>query len=331
MNKAKVITVTLTPTLERTLVTNFLAVGYRNSVTEPVRLDAAGHGLNITRACYQLSCATNAVIVLGDDPTGQAYLSLMNEEAFDKTILKIASHTNGEVVIYDTGNHSETRVVERPAELTSDDIAQVADTLQKLINPHDYVVFAGDLPQGVALDTYAYLTDIAQLAGARVVLVTDGKALEHALKAEPELVALTNGQLESYFNYPIRTSVGLVASASKLQEEGALRVLILDDFHRIAVLVDEEKSWFVGLPEETRGTSSGTWDALLAGYLIGRVNKRQIDDSLELGAAAAAYTIDHIGNAFGTIGDIKPYTDEIQVSLVEQDEQSPRRQPPAET
>lgn len=319
MNKAKVVTVTLNPTLERTLVTNFLAIGYRNSVTEPVRLDAAGHGLNITRACYQLSCATNAVIVLGDDPTGQAYLSLLNEEVFDKTILKIASHTNGEVVVYDTGNQSETRIVEHAAELTSDDISQLADTLQKLINPNDYVVFAGALPQGVAQDTYAYLIDIAQLAGAKVVLATDGKPLEHALKAEPELVALTNAQLESYFNYPIRTSVGLVASANKLQEEGALRVLILDDLHRIAVLVDEEKSWFVGLPEDVRGTSSGIWDALLAGYLIGRVNKHQLDESLELGAAAAAYTIDQIGNEFGTLKDIRPYTDSIQVTSIADD------------
>lgn len=324
MEKSKVITVTLSPTLERTVVTNFLAIGYRNSVTEPVRVDAADHALNIARACHQLICETNALIVLGNDPTGRAYLTLLEAEAFEKTILPIASHTNAEVVIYDTGNQNETRIIEHAAMLTSEDVVAVGETLQRLIHPNDYVVFAGELPNGVAIDTYAYLIDIAQLAGAKVVLVTDGRALEHALKAEPELVMMTNAQLEAYFNYPIRTSEGLVFSANKLQEAGALRVLIVDDENRLAVLVDETQSWFVGLPEEAHGTSSGIWDALLAGYLIGRVNKRQLDYSLELGAAAAAYAIDHIGNEFGTLKDIKPYTDTIQVSNSEEDMQEPQ-------
>lgn len=329
MQQPKVITVTLTPTLERTVVTNFLAIGYRNSVTEPVRLEAAGHGLNIARACHQMRCATESIIVLGHDTTAEAYQTLLAEEAFETVVLAVHCTTNSEVVIYDTGHQNETRIADRSASLSADDVTALGELLKTQTNTGDYVVFAGDLPYGVALDTYAYLTDIVQAEGAKVVLVTDGKALEHALKAEPELVMLNNAQLEGYFNYPVRTMTGLVACAQKLQAEGALRVLIIDDEHQIAVLVDEEDSWFVGLPEEARGTSSGAWDALLAGYLIGRTSKRALDVSLELGAAAAAYTINHIGNEFGTIKDIKRYTEEIQVVPVEQAEQSPRQMPPS--
>ncbi|PJF43937.1 MAG: hypothetical protein CUN55_06575 [Phototrophicales bacterium] len=318
MRKPKVVTVTLNPTLERTIVTHFLALGYRNTVTEPARLDAAGHGLNIARACHHMICDTNAIIVLGNDPTAKTYLSLLEAEPFDKTVLPIASRTNTETVIYDTGHQNETRILECTAEMTSEDIDVVAQTLKQLIQPNDYVVFAGELPNGAPIDTYAHLTDAAQVAGAKVVLVTEGRALEHALHAQPELVMMTNSQLEAYFNYPIRTSESVIASANKLQEAGALRVLIVNDEYRLAILVDEEQCWFAGLPEEARGTSSGVWDALLAGYLTGRVNKRTLDKSLELGAAAAAYTIDHVGNEFGTLKEVKSYQDVVDVTSVDE-------------
>ena len=54
----KVITVTLNPSLDRTLVTNFLHIGYQNHTPESTHLDAAGAGLNISQAL-------NICVILG--------------------------------------------------------------------------------------------------------------------------------------------------------------------------------------------------------------------------------------------------------------------------
>lgn len=326
--QARVITVTLSPTLERTLVTHFLGLGYKNRVTERVKVIPAGRGINIARALDRLVCNTSAVVLLGDDATGSAYSTLLAKETFDTIVLHTNSITNSDIVVYDTGHHTETRIVEDSADAMAKDIKAVGDLLQSMLQENDYVVFAGGLPQGVDSDSYAYLTDSAQAKGARVVLVTEGKALDDALRARPELIVLSNGQLEAFFNYPIRTLEGVVSSAHKLQERGALRVLIVDDERAVAVLVDENTSWFVELHEEDAGTTSGVWDALVAGYLTGRIKRNPLNQALELGAAAASYAINHVGTDFGDEDALAAHQDDIEVVQIDEDNETPIQSAP---
>jgi 1-phosphofructokinase len=320
---AKVITVTLAPSLERTMVTHFLGTGYKNRVTERVKVAPAGRGINIARALYRMMCNTTAVVLLGGDATASAYTALISQEGFDTIVLHTDSITSSEVVIYDSGHHTETRIVEDSAEATADDIAAVSDLLQNMLNPDDYVVFAGGLPQGVNTDTFGLLTDRLRSKGAKVVLVTEGKALEDALRARPELIVLTNGQLEAFFNYPIRTFGDIASSAHKLQERGALRVLVVNDERAIAVLVDEEAGWLAELNEEDDGgTTSGVWDAFVAGYLTGRIKRNPLDQSLELGAAAASYAISHVGTDFGDEEEIASHQSNIEVMQIDENNEN---------
>ncbi len=69
----KVITVTLNPSLDRTVTTHFLALGYHNRTTATTRLDPAGRGVSVSRALHALGVETHAVVVLGHDANGRAY------------------------------------------------------------------------------------------------------------------------------------------------------------------------------------------------------------------------------------------------------------------
>lgn len=311
----KVISVTLNPSLERTLVTHFLALGYPNRATEKSRVDPAGRGLGVSRALHSLGVPTHAILLIGNDATGHAYQALLTEEQFPIAILRREGYTRSTIVFKDTGHNQETCIWEDGDDVTHHNLQMVIDTLQELIDAGDVVVFAGSLPNNLPPVTYAQLTDVAQSCGAQVAInAGGGEALQKSLKAEPELVYLTQTQAEGLFNYPVRTYEDVIHCAQKLREQGVKTVLMAINETSKAILVAEEGIWIANWPEELSGTRRGQAEAMIAGYLAGRLAQYPVDEALELGGAAASYTLSQIGQEFGTIRDAEERIDDVDLT-----------------
>jgi fructose-1-phosphate kinase PfkB-like protein len=115
----------------------------------------------------------------------------------------------------------------------------------------------------------------------------------------------------------------VVYCAQQLHEQGAKRALIMltDDFSALMYSADEQL--LIDFHEEDDlepGTHSGSYDAMLAGYLLGRLRQRPLDQALKLGGAAAAYTASQVGNEFGSRTDIQEHLDEVNVTKVDSDQ-----------
>jgi 1-phosphofructokinase family hexose kinase len=318
MSKKKFVTITLNPSLDRTLVTHYLAVGYQNRTPGPERLDPAGQGVNVARALRQLECETHAIIVLGDDATGRAYQALIADEGSAVTIINVKGQTRTNTVILDEGNHQETQITTEGAQITEADVQQVIKVLRDVVVAGDVVTYAGSLPNGASVETYARLIEIAHAAGAEVALATGGLALGEALKAQPELVAVSQIECEAFFNYPIRVPEDVIASGHKLRAQGAGKALVEMREAGSAVLVTEGGEWKIDLPDVMQGTSTGIWEAMLAGFLAGRAKHKPLEESLEWGAAAAAYTGAEIGTEFGSLTEAKEYRADVDVTSVDE-------------
>lgn len=318
MNINRFITVTISPFLERTLVTKFLAVGYQNKTVEPERLDPSGQGVDITRALYSIECESHAVVLLGKDLTGYAFRALLAEEDFEFTSIDVEGPTPSRTCILDTGHDQETFITTESASLAESDIQQLANTLRAMVNAEDMVIFAGSLPASAPQDSYARLIDVVHAAGAQAVLITEGDALGEALVTKPEMVALSQIQCEAFFNVPVRVEEDLLTMAHKLRQQGVSRVLLEMQETGSALLVSEEGQWRVDLPETPdamEGTTSGIWEALLAGFLAGHCQEIPLDKALEMAGAAAAYAADEVGVKFGSPQDVQKYRENVEVHL----------------
>ena len=315
MNTQKVITVTLNPSLDRTLFVHYLAAGYHNHTTETTRWDAAGYGMNVSHALHRLGSDTQAVVLLGDDAIGGAYQTLIADVSFPITITKRQGNTRSNMTLVDRGNNTETYIIEESSGASADNIQTVIEVLQDCIDPGDIVVFAGTLPTGLDPSAYATLAAAVHEAGAEVVLAFSGEALDLALGVGPEMVSLKQREAEAYFNFPVRVTDDIVACARKLREKhGVGKVLILLEEYTGAVLDTAEGTWSVEIPEIDEGTLSGVADALLAGLLVGYTQQKPLDDSLALGAAAATYTAAHSGHEFAPLSKLRPIIKKIEVT-----------------
>ncbi len=310
-NRRKIVTVTLNPSLDRTLVSQYLHIGYQNQTTESSRLDAAGAGLNISQALNKLSTNTKALVLLGNDATGKAFQMLINEYNFPVIATRVEGRTRSNTIILDTGNSQETQITEEASDITGQDIESITNILKSSITRRDTVVLAGSLPVSAGDDAYAVLTHTCKRQGAQVVLSATGEPLRQALSARPDLVALTQGEMEAYFNIPIRDIRDVAAFAQKLHQEGAARVLVGMEKANHAFLYTRDEQLVAGMSESEEGTTSGTWHALLAGFLSGQSKKESSAESLKLGAASAIYTASQVGNQFGSLAEIAGYLTKV--------------------
>ncbi|MBZ0301452.1 MAG: hypothetical protein K8J31_17015 [Anaerolineae bacterium] len=320
MNNGKIVTVTLNPSLDKTLLTHHLNIGYHNRVADTTHLDASGRGINVSRAADRLGVPTRAIVLLGSDAIGHAYRGLLAEESFSTTFIVQQGPTRSDTIIVDRGNATETHIIDEGSGGSPDDIQRVIENLQDALGPEDTVVLAGVLPREAAPDTYRQMADAVQAVGARVVVMTTSDGLGQVLKAQPDFVTLMRLEAESLFNYPVRTDADMISGCQKLRALGAANVMMVADDYSRVVLLDGENILTAEVAETGPGTDSGVVDALLAGYLAAQLLGQPTEEALRTGAAAMNYADSQIGNVFGSFDEIRQNLHRVDVHQVETNE-----------
>src|SRR5690606_31251329 len=323
MDNGKIVTVTLNPSLDKTLITHHLNIGYHNRVAETTHLDASGRGVNVSRALNRLGVATHAIVMRGDDVFGRAYRGLMREESFPSTFMIQTGPMRSDTIIVNRSDGTETHIIDEGAGGSQEGIQQVIEKLVTVLEPGDRVVFAGDLPRDVSSESYLRMSEAALEAGGQVILMAGGDAFSQALRARPALTVLTRLEAEALFNYPVRTDADMISGGQKLRELGAAEALIVMEDYSRAVLVTGEDTWLVEIAETGPGTDSGVADGLLAGYLAGLSQGMPVSEALRLGAAEMNYADSQIGNEFGSLDQIRQLFHRVNVRLLEKDDKPP--------
>lgn len=313
MSDRKIITVTLNPSLDRTLVTHYLSLGYHNHISDTTRLHPAGRGVNIARALHNMEIPTHAIILLADDPNGAAFRRLIQQETMPVSFVFHHGNTRSNVTLLDTGNQQETHIIERSTGLTAEVGHAVAEALVAQAEEGDFVVFAGSLPDEAPSDTYSLMVTRVRARGAIVGMSVTSEALAQAVAACPDLLVLAQTEMERYFNHPVRTDTDVLYCGQRLLEHAIKEVLVIQPEGR-AMLMTDGGTWNLQYAEETLGTQTGVKEAVLAGYLAGRARGLSTTEALELGGAAAVYTSGQIGSEFGSIEEIGELADEVDVS-----------------
>lgn len=313
MNESNIMTVTLNPSLDETITVSHLNLGYHNLAADAIRLDASGRGVNVSHALYQLGIHAPALVLLGGDAMGHAYKGLLAEQAFKSTIVRHQGHTRSDTIIYDQGEDKETHIIDEGTGATQADIEQVIVQLQSQVKSDDTVVLAGKLPTGLSETTYERVINVIAQIGAKAIVMVGHESLDTILKSEVELIALTRLEMESYFNFPVRTFTDMVACAEKLIDKGTNQVIVTHENFEGAILVTPNQKLMVQLDTDNRGTDSGVSDSIVAGYLVGIHQGKNPAEAFRLGATAMKYASSQLGNKFGTLAELYAMRNQIDV------------------
>ena len=279
-----IVTVTLNPSIDRTLRVDGLKRGGVNRV-ELVRLDAGGKGVNVSRALAAYGCPTHAIFVSA--ALGGEWMSAeLDKAAISHTAVPADGITRSNITLVDADG-TVTKLNEPGVTLTPDVLNAVESALEAIDLKGQWVVFAGRLNPGADESTYAELVSFCKARGAKVVLDASGKSLDLALPAGPDLIKPNQHELGGIVGRTLKTVGDVVTAAQEVRALGVGTVLCSLGKDG-ALLISEAGVVHVEPAAEVIGTPVGAGDILLATYLAGVDSDAALAGAVRWSAASVA-------------------------------------------
>ena len=152
----------------------------------------------------------------------------------------------------------------------------------------DILVLAGSIPNTLPEDMYEKI--ISYLSNKDIKFIVDAtkNLLVNVLKYHPFLIKPNNHELEEIFNVKLNCEEDIIKYAKKLQDMGALNVLISLAGDGAILLTEDGQILKNKAPKGEVKNSVGAGDSMVAGFTAGYIKKKDYKYALKLGIATGS-------------------------------------------
>ena len=275
-----IVTVTPNPSIDRTIQIDRLERGgliRAGSAT----LEAAGKGLNVSRALVGQGVDTLAVLPVARD-TASTYLGLLADEV-QIAAVSVAGSVRVNISLVEPDG-TVTKVNEPGPRLENPEVDAILVAIASA-PPADWIVGCGSLPPGAPIDFYARLSELGS-ADRRIAIDSSGEALEVASKAGIALIKPNLAELSAIAGRTLASLGDAVDAARQLvvQGVGAVLVSLGPDG---AILVDGAgRASHAEASIDDAVNTVGAGDALLAGFLASGADAAALAEAVAWSVAA---------------------------------------------
>lgn len=276
-------TVTFNPAVDLVVHADELKIGTTNrSKSEEIYF--GGKGINVSLVLKELGIKSRALgFVAGF--TGAAIENSLVERGIDADFVHLESGFSR--INVKIKSAAETELNGRGPEIPEKALEELLQKLDKIVDG-DTLVLAGSIPADLPEDIYEKILE--RLNGRKIRAVVDAtkKLLLNVLKFKPFLIKPNNHELGEMFGVELKTVDEIIEHARKLQEMGAVNVLVSMAGNGAVLLDEHGKTNICGACKGTVKNSVGAGDSMVAGFIAGCENG--YDYALKLGTAAGGAT-----------------------------------------
>lgn len=280
-----VYTVTFNPALDYVMNVEKLSTDDINR-TESEELYYGGKGINVSAILSRLNIPT---VALGFTAgfTGKKLKEMLDDDGIKNDFTELNSGFTRINVKVKFGK--ELDINANGPEITADKIKELFLKLKKL-NDGDYLVLAGSVPASLPDDLYSRILEELSGKNINIVVDTTGNQLLNVLKYKPFLIKPNHHELGEIFGQEMDTTEKITEYAKKLQEMGAVNVLVSRGGDG-AILVDGNGTVHpAAAVEGTLVNSVGCGDSMVAGFIAGYITNKSYSEALKLSVASSAAT-----------------------------------------
>lgn len=307
-----IVTVTANPSFDRTVALSApLERGAVQRVAHATS-QAAGKGVNISRAA--VAAGVRTVAVLPAAPEDPFVLELRAAGIVCRT-----SRPSGEIRVnlsLTEPDGTTTKLNSPGAPMSKPGLDHLVETVVEQARDASWVVLAGSLPPGAPADLYANL--LARLQKTTKVAVDCSEEALAALMgsldtASPDLLKPNAEELASITGEDadkLETDPELVARVARGLLDLGVRAVLATLGSRGAVLVDRAGAWHASAPDVAVQSTVGAGDSSLFGYLLGDLHRHSAPDRLALAVAYGSA-------AAGLPGTGIPHPEQVDVDAVQ--------------
>lgn len=276
-------TVTFNPSLDYIVSVEDFKLGLTNRTSSELMLPG-GKGINVSTVLMNLGIENTALGFMAGF-VGDEIVRKLEEMGVRSDFIRIpegVSRINLKLKSIDG-----TEINGMGPEISAEKVQELMKKLDTL-KEGDVLFLAGSIPSSMPDDMYEKI--MARLDGKGVMIVVDATRdlLVNVLKYHPFLVKPNNHELGEIFGVKLDTRQSVIPYGKKLQEMGAVNVLI-SMAGEGAVLIDENgRVYEEPAPKGKLINGVGAGDSMVAGFMAGYMEKQDYQYAFHMGIAAGS-------------------------------------------
>ncbi len=309
----KVVTLTINPAVDKSTTVDRIKAESKLRCDTPV-YEPGGGGINVSRAMKKLGYDSLATYFAGGS-AGTMLEELIGNEGVKQQIFPLSTtKTRENFIVVNTTTNEQYRFGMPGPELTTDDLETVVE-FTKNLNPAEteYFVISGSVPSSVPTDFYAKLIKIAKTKGIKVICDTSGEILTKSLEEGVFLIKPNIKELYQLAGRELRYGNEIITIAQELIKEGKCEIIVVSLGEKGAMLISKDDSYHAIPPATKKLSTVGAGDSMVAGLLIGLIEKESLGDVIKKGVAAGTSATMNTGTGLCKPEDYNALLELIQV------------------
>lgn len=296
--KQKIITLTLNPSLDQIFIINNLKINDVNSCSSFYQI-AAGKGINVSKYLKTIGVDSNifGFLCLNAETIFQNQLKLLD---INTHFLSIEGELRINTTIIDEINKTSTHLKSKGFKLKNHQLQLMLTNLENHLSPFDFLLICGSYPEDFDFSLFNSYLENMHSKNIRIYIDNDGQNLRKIKNICNYFIKPNLKEFEDYLNLKISSVSELILYLKKNDSFKKYPILITLGEEGIIYFGDEGLIQCKLTPVKIVSTI-GCGDAVLAGFIYGKIKNESIENCLKF---AVAFAVDKIGNEF--VGIINP-------------------------
>ena len=276
-------TVTFNPSLDYIVSVENFQLGITNRTSSELMLPG-GKGINVSTVLMILGIENKALgFVAGF--VGDEIIRRLEEMGVQNGFIRIeegVSRINLKLKSIDG-----TEINGQGPVISPEHVEELMKQLDRL-GEGDVLFLSGSIPSSMPDDAYQKIMERLDGRGVQIVVDATKDLLLNVLEYHPFLIKPNNHELGELFGVELKTREEVIPYAKKLQEKGAVNVLV-SMAGEGAVLIDaNEDVYMAPAPKGTLVNGVGAGDSMVAGFMAGWLEKQDYEHAFCMGVSAGS-------------------------------------------
>ena len=276
-------TVTFNPSLDYIVSVENFQLGLTNRTSSELMLPG-GKGVNVSTVLMNLGIE-NTALGFAAGFVGDEIVRQMEEMGVQNGFIRIeegVSRINLKLKSIDG-----TEINGQGPVISPEHVEELMKQLDRL-GEGDVLFLSGSIPSSMPDDAYQKIMERLDGRGVQIVVDATKDLLLNVLEYHPFLIKPNNHELGEIFGVEPKTREEVIPYAKKLQEKGAVNVLVFMAGEG-AVLIDaNEDVHMAPAPKGMLVNGVGAGDSMVAGFMAGWLEKQDYEHAFCMGVSAGS-------------------------------------------
>jgi 6-phosphofructokinase 2 len=301
MKSYDIVTLTVSPALDKSAHFTGLIPEQKIRCQMPL-FDAGGGGINVSKAISRLEGTSLAIMTAGGS-TGEMLQKLLREESVPFRAIETESWTRENFVAVDDNTNSQFRFVFPAPAVTIAEKDKIIEAIHEL--DFNYLVVSGGLSEGLPLDFYQKIAEMAKASNSKLIIDTSGAPLRKALETGVYLIKPNVGELAKLIGIERLEMEEVNEAAKEIIREGGAEVVVVSLGPQGAVLVTKDSYDYVPAPNVVKKSTVGAGDSMVGGMVWALSQNKSLKEVLRWGVACGSAATMNEGTQLFKLADAK--------------------------